>query len=374
MVSYNTPVLAYNDYINTANTPINKSIYGSNTTSQTIGSNINNTVSEFDLGADLGGNYGNMYISEFIIYNTILTSTQRQQVEGYLAWKWNLQASLPTTHPFYYNPLLQNLVLQNQILNPTIITSQISFNPLNVSGLVLWLDGADKSKMSFDTSSTISQIIDKSVNAYVFNPMSGSGNPQWLSNFNGTYPCLNSISGANILSNARTVSATTVQGATGLSYVIVGKYVSGYGLVEFENTGVGGTRIVDIEANTNNIRVDYNSTSYLPSISFIVPFMCFISYNSSTSNLQIYYNGNLVSNVNNVASASISYSSGYGFFGQNSGTTGSFATQGQIAEYVGYSLPLASNQRQQVEGYLAWKWNLQSNLPTNHSYYLFPPN
>jgi hypothetical protein len=31
----------------------------------------------------------------------LLTTTQRQQVEGYLAWKWGLNASLPTTHPYY---------------------------------------------------------------------------------------------------------------------------------------------------------------------------------------------------------------------------------------------------------------------------------
>jgi hypothetical protein len=31
----------------------------------------------------------------------LLTTTQRQQVEGYLAWKWGLQTALPTTHPYY---------------------------------------------------------------------------------------------------------------------------------------------------------------------------------------------------------------------------------------------------------------------------------
>jgi hypothetical protein len=40
----------------------------------------------------------NGYICEIIMYNTQLTFTQRQQVEGYLAWKWGLQASLPGDH------------------------------------------------------------------------------------------------------------------------------------------------------------------------------------------------------------------------------------------------------------------------------------
>jgi hypothetical protein len=35
-----------------------------------------------------------------IIYNRTLTTSERQTVEGYLAWKWGIQANLPATHPF----------------------------------------------------------------------------------------------------------------------------------------------------------------------------------------------------------------------------------------------------------------------------------
>ena len=37
---------------------------------------------------------------EHILYNGNLDTAQRQQVEGYLAWKWGLQGSLPANHPF----------------------------------------------------------------------------------------------------------------------------------------------------------------------------------------------------------------------------------------------------------------------------------
>jgi hypothetical protein len=47
---------------------------------------------------------------------------------------------------------------------------------------------------------------------------------------------------------------------------------------------------------------------------------------------------------------------------------------GDIAEILVYQGDLSTNQRQQIEGYLAWKWGLQSNLPANHPYVLFPPN
>ncbi len=40
------------------------------------------------------------HICETIMYNSLLSTTQRQQVEGYLAIKWGLQGNLPSTHPF----------------------------------------------------------------------------------------------------------------------------------------------------------------------------------------------------------------------------------------------------------------------------------
>lgn len=39
-------------------------------------------------------------VGEIIIYNSVLTTSQRQSVEGYLAHKWGLQSSLPANHPY----------------------------------------------------------------------------------------------------------------------------------------------------------------------------------------------------------------------------------------------------------------------------------
>jgi hypothetical protein len=43
-------------------------------------------------------------MSEVLLYTTPLTTVQRQQVEGYLAWKWGLVGSLPANHPFRLFP------------------------------------------------------------------------------------------------------------------------------------------------------------------------------------------------------------------------------------------------------------------------------
>jgi hypothetical protein len=44
--------------------------------------------------------YWNGAIGEVLIYSTALTDTQRQKVEGYLAWKWGIVSSLPSDHPY----------------------------------------------------------------------------------------------------------------------------------------------------------------------------------------------------------------------------------------------------------------------------------
>ena len=40
------------------------------------------------------------YAMEIIFYNSVLSTNDRQKVEGYLAWKWGIQASLPSGHPY----------------------------------------------------------------------------------------------------------------------------------------------------------------------------------------------------------------------------------------------------------------------------------
>jgi hypothetical protein len=42
----------------------------------------------------------NGYMCELIVYNQMIGLTAQQKIEGYLAWKWGIQASLPAGHPY----------------------------------------------------------------------------------------------------------------------------------------------------------------------------------------------------------------------------------------------------------------------------------
>jgi hypothetical protein len=41
------------------------------------------------------------YLDEILVYNVDLSASDRQRIEGYLAWKWNLTSKLPVAHPYY---------------------------------------------------------------------------------------------------------------------------------------------------------------------------------------------------------------------------------------------------------------------------------
>ena len=59
-------------------------------------------TSEFGIGTSMSGSYlsSNESIAEVVIYNQTLARQEYQFVEGYLACKWGLQASLPASHPY----------------------------------------------------------------------------------------------------------------------------------------------------------------------------------------------------------------------------------------------------------------------------------
>jgi len=57
------------------------------------------------IGAEKEGSYqSNALASEIIIIGGILSTIDRQRLEGYLAWKWGLEANLPANHPFRNTP------------------------------------------------------------------------------------------------------------------------------------------------------------------------------------------------------------------------------------------------------------------------------
>ena len=73
-------------------------------------------------------------ISEVLVFNTSHSDSQRQMIEGYLAWKWGLQSNLPNNHPFK----------STAPSGSTAFPKSLKTNFANVSALPSgnWMDGA----------------------------------------------------------------------------------------------------------------------------------------------------------------------------------------------------------------------------------------
>lgn len=109
---YNTSFIpnTTTDYIYTMVRPLtgsNRSQYVNGTINGTSAANPDQVNTEtLIIGNDYSAaNRGaSANISEIVIVSTSLTDSVRQQLEGYLAWKWGTVASLPALHPYKTAP------------------------------------------------------------------------------------------------------------------------------------------------------------------------------------------------------------------------------------------------------------------------------
>jgi len=98
-------------------------------------------------------------------------------------------------------------------------------------------------------------------------------------------------------------------------------------------------------------------------------------YNSLTN--YIYANGSQV-NASTTPTAGANFNSVHVRLGAATQTPSSndnnlLSFNGNTSEVIFFNRVLTTIESQQIEGYLAWKWGLQANLPANHPYKLYPP-
>lgn len=62
------------------------------------------TKTNFNIGSSRTGALFSGYFCELVVLNVALSTSDRQLMEGYLAWKWGIQAKLPEAHPYAFAP------------------------------------------------------------------------------------------------------------------------------------------------------------------------------------------------------------------------------------------------------------------------------
>ena len=302
----------------------------------------------------IGGSGYGVYdgnISEILVFNTALSNSDRQTIEGYLAWKWGIQANLPTTHP--YSPGVSSLS---------------SIVPSNYANLALWLDAADSNTISFSSGTNVSEWRDKSGNGRNVSPTTNAF--QYVSAFNGSYPTLSSsITGGS--GRIGSVSSFTLPNPSTIFAVIQNRgLASGTSTFPYLfNVGTGGNRAYAYAYNQTttpgffristgtsgpgnaDVPTDLNTTTAQV-----------FTMDMGVSSTLLYTNGNLISTTTNSGAPVTSASLTIGGNGTNEQWTGHFC------EFMIFTSDITTTQRQQIEGYLASKWGLQASLPAGHPY------
>ena len=308
------------------------------------------------------------YCSEMILYNRLLSDSERQQVEAYLAQKWGLRQQLPQGHPG-----TRGLIYPIQRLpNASALPYQAIFSPLLIQpdSCQLWLDGSDTSTITGTTA--VSAWTDKSGNG---NNTTIFGTP------NSTYGTINSVKAMWFNGSSGTYGLFSNTGATVSGFVVgtMNSATATYGRMIALGNNPGnddsGTlqcpfllRHIGNQAfSTRRFQTNYTYSSY----TYDAPFLASIIYDGTNGNL--YVNGSTIVQFGSTGNFGYSnYSVGCGIYSISANTVDTWA--GFVGEVILYRSALTTPQRQQVEGYLAWKWGLQTSLPPTHPYKNSTPN
>lgn len=295
------------------------------------------------LGVDATNGYFhyNGYMMEALFYNRILTTTEIQTIEGYLAKKWGLTSlytALPSTHPFSSIPPHLRV-----------------FQPNDVPGCQLWLDAADSSTITYGTGLSIASWRDKA-NGYAVANSSAAHRPvysQGTIRFNGiTSPSYLDIPTLTIGSSAFSIFFVmqNTGPASGNAYAPHFFWpLSGNGSGALSMTGWLNTNIQGINANISStlLKNQYYTISY--------------TFGVTTNFEQLYANG--------ISIGTYQKSSGYSASLYRIGAINTASTEtsldGNIGEVLVYNTALTTSQRQTIEWYLANKWAIFSTSPVS---------
>jgi len=273
--------------------------------------------------------------------------------------------------------------------------------PLQITGCCLWMDAADSSTVTI-TSSKVSGWTDKSGRGYNFNQNTTGNRPAYTTNSQNGLATLafNSTDSTYLIGNAAATGFALGQNSYSLFVVCKTNDTTSSCSIYCKSIAAPGTNRIYItrDSATTNLNVLFvnNDSSYLASTvdSYTANTFRIIelvlnrkSASSSNNSETSYQNGNVLSTrtiANTYNYSASSYLMLIGAYNNSSDGllppySGYYLT-GNVAEIVSYSnsTNMTATTRQRIEGYLAWKWGIQSNtvhnLPSGHPYYSAAPN
>lgn len=284
------------------------------------------------------------------------------------------------------------VIIAFPLSNIPIITfnNLLTFSPTSITNCILWLDPADSSKLTtvdYNTNTTLGTIPGTFISQW--NDKSGSGNNFTQSTYNNQPLKLNTtINGFNTIVSFTYSTSSTYRFFTnstislGTSYsifaicytckfggpLVYGSTVNTAYNLYFGSTTNGGVFTTYVGNGTTAWNDTTNTGIALygapPNSKGGVIYLIGATNDGTSTGLIPYYNGTAQTAKNGTT---VSFQ-GMGILGVNNNSFN--AINGDI---IIYNKVLSQAERQKVEGYLAWKWGVNGNLPVSHPYYSVPP-
>jgi len=236
----------------------------------------------------------------------------------------------------------------------------------------VWLDAADSATITLN-GSTVSQWNDKSGNARHASQASAANQPTYTASAYAGKPAL-TFDGVNDNLEVNYIYS----GDKATIYAVVSRLGGGSTeqWVFSSYGGANGTPLVapmwTTGAGTNEWAT--YSTTFLPNGAELptdgTPFALGLVSDISGSVLDAFTNG--TRSAQHATSARYTGGGARNFIGAELNGASRFLS-GRVSEIIQTETVLSTTDRQKLEGYLAWKWGLQGNLPIGHPYKNFPP-
>jgi hypothetical protein len=269
-------------------------------------------------------------------------------------------ATVNTYAPGYYyfvSYALVNGVASGVLISPLTLSTYVYFTGSSVSGISLWLDAADTTTMTLSGTS-VQTWRDKSSS---FLTATAGGTAPVYTTYN-SFPAMQ-FSGSNSFTTGTIPSANL--DSTGITF---------FAAVTQTNNSQASAAVLATQTPEKSLRYDAGYSLYTINNTtlrgfqndFVSGVKCFID---TAASFNAYDNG---SNVY-VTTTAVTYQAQTTSTFFQLGIWGTSYFFGFLNEAIVFNNAISIATRQQVEGYLAWKWGFTSSLIATHPYKTTPP-
>jgi hypothetical protein len=267
-------------------------------------------------------------------------------------------------------------------------SQKVNWDPSLIT-TALWLDAADSLTVTADGSNLVSQVNDKSGNGRHFTASAGArptysantlnsrsvftyGGSQWLtSNASAaTWNFLHQAGGAEVVGvwkAGNTSDPNTLYGFWGTS----GGSVNNQGIYQRWDDRAANSfndTVIIAAATSGNFYFDVSANGEHPAnTGTILGASLNLATATAADKMRHVVNGTILAGTNTDAT---SPSTSTASFTLQLGAAGNnvWPLTGYVAEFLVFASQLSTLNRQKTEGYLAHKWGLTANLPSDHPY------